>query len=227
MLEIRWLYIEKIFDFSNPLTKFLYPICKNQNELYMKIYIPIGSDCQVAHFLRNKKMRMMAFPFDWNCASLKTVYNLLVNNFDYFLEDIYVGERTHRLHFDDNEYDKTIIEKDFIYPVICKNYSILLPHDYKTVDEENLINVKQKYEKRIKRFQNYIIQDDLEIIMIYSNLDFNLNDWQRSVYDEFNIDIEFLKKENNLYIDKIKEFYKDKKNILIISLNELRLSINS
>lgn len=187
----------------------------------MKIYIPIGSNCEVSHFLRTNNMRTCAFPFDWNCAPLKSVYNILVNNFDFFLEDIFIGERIHRLYFDDNEHGETKIDNEFIYPVICKKYLILLPHDYKSIDEESLVNVKQKYKRRIDRFNNYISRSDLEIIMVFCNICFNLNEWQKSVYDTFNIDTKLLQMENDIYIDKIKDLYKEKHNIKIISLSDI------
>jgi hypothetical protein len=192
----------------------------------MRIYIPIGSNCDISHFLRKNNMRICAFPFDWNCTPLKSVYNILTNNFSFFLEDIFIGERIKRLYFEDNEKDETIIENDFIYPVICKKYSTLFPHDYKSVDSENLLNVKEKYKKRIERFNKYINRPDLEIFMIFCNVDFTLNEWQKTVYDKFNIDISSLQKENNIYIDKIKDFYKDKTNIKILSFKEFTEYLN-
>ena len=187
----------------------------------MKIYIPIGSNCEVSFFLQNNNLRNVAFPFDWNCSSLKSIYEILLNNFDSFLDDIFIGEAVNRLYFEELEQGLTKIDNEFIYPVICKKYLILFPHDYKEVDNDALVIVKQKYKRRIERFNTYINRDDLEIIMIYCNIDFNLNDWQKSVYNKFEIDIQ---KENSIYLDKIKEFYKDKPNIKIISLEEFKLS---
>lgn len=191
----------------------------------MKIYIPIGSNCEVSYFLQKHNLRMCAFPFDWNCCSLKSVYHILVNQFDCFLEDIFIGERTHRLYFEDGEQGKTKIENDFIYPVICKKYLVLLPHDYKTVNHENLVEVKEKYKRRIERLNQYIERDDLEIYMIYCNLDFNLNEWQQSQYNKCNIDVISLQNENKIYLNKLMDFYNHRKNIKIISLHELSLLI--
>jgi hypothetical protein len=187
----------------------------------MKIYIPIGSNCETAHYLRKNNMRSLAFPFDWNCASLKSVYTMLVNGFEGFLEDIFIGERVYRLHFEDNEHGETTIDKDFIYPVICKTYSILLPHDYTTIDTTNLVNVKQKYQRRIERFNHYIMRDDIDIFLVYCNINFQLNEWQTSVYTESNVDIAYLQKDNSIYIDKIKELYRGRQNIKVLSIEEL------
>ena len=166
-------------------------------------------------------MRMFAFPFDWNCAPLQSVYNMLVNNFDSFLETICIGERTRRLYFEDSDQGETAIEKDYIYPVICKKYSVLLPHDYKTMDDANIVAVRQKYKRRIERFNSYCMRDDVEICMIYSNIDFHLNEWQNSVYTACNIDVSYLQHNNHIYVDKIKELYKDRKNITIVSLEDM------
>lgn len=67
----------------------------------MKIYIPIGSNCEVSHILRNNNLRLFAFP-------LKFVYKMLINNFDFFLDNIYIGEKVNRLYFDDNETETKI-----------------------------------------------------------------------------------------------------------------------
>jgi hypothetical protein len=158
---------------------------------------------------------------------LKSVYEILVNNFSSFLEDIFIGERIHRLYFDDIDQDEPKIKNDFIYPIICKKYLILLPHDYKSIDNENLINMKQKYKRRIERFNNYIHRRDLEIYMIFDNINFKLNEFQKSVYNKFNIDITLLQNENNIYIDKIKNLYKDNKRLNILSLSELTNSLKA
>jgi hypothetical protein len=87
----------------------------------MKIYIPIGSNCSVARFLQNKNIRTLAFPFDWICIPLKIVYKILLNNFDSFIEDIFIGERIYRLYSEENELEETKKVDDFIYPVVCKS----------------------------------------------------------------------------------------------------------
>jgi len=184
-----------------------------------KIYIPIGSNCEIAHYLRNKNIRFEAFPFDWNCASLKSVYELIKNNFEYFLDDCLIGKKIKRLYFFEDE--KLIISDEYIYPVICKKYLILFPHDYNNIDYKNLYMIKEKYKRRIERFNNYIRMNDLKIIMVYNNLKFNLNDWQRSVYEDLKININDLQDSNYEYLQKIRDIYKDK-NIAIISLDELK-----
>ena len=43
------------------------------------ILIPIGSNCETSHYLRKHNMRNIAYPFDWNCASLEMIYDVLNN----------------------------------------------------------------------------------------------------------------------------------------------------
>ena len=114
------------------------------------IFIPIGSNCEISHYLKRNKLRNYAYPFDWNCSSLEMTYNILNNNFNNFLDDIYIGEPINRLYFDDNDDNNLIISKEKIYPVICKKYKILFPHDYNLIDKNNIINIKKKYERRIE-----------------------------------------------------------------------------
>jgi hypothetical protein len=63
--------------------------------------------------------------------------------------------------------------------------------------------------------------------LIYSNIDFVLNDWQKSVYNESGIDIKSLKDDNIIYVNKIKNMYKDKEHISVISLEELKKNRNT
>lgn len=111
------------------------------------------------------------------------------------------------------------MDADYIYPVICKKYLVLLPHDYKSVDDTALAKVKQMYKSRCERFNSYI-NSDLEICLIYCNIDYNLNSWQKSVYAMFSIDISILQKENHFYLGKIKELYKAHSNITVIAFED-------
>ncbi len=190
------------------------------------IYIPIGSNCFITQYLRRYGLRMEAFPFDWNCSSLKSVYEALNNNFESFLENIYVGEITKRFYFEENEnhISDVISHNEFIYPVICKKYLILFPHDYKSIDDKTLESVKEKYKRRINRLNYYInnVGINVKVTLVYSNIDFVLNDWQKSVYNDCGIDIKLLTDNNIIYINKIKNMFKDHDNISVISFEELK-----
>ena len=59
------------------------------------------------------------------------VHNALINKFENFLDNVFVGTRINRLYFDDdcnndcNNEKKLIVSKEKIFPVICKKYNIL------------------------------------------------------------------------------------------------------
>lgn len=185
------------------------------------IIIPIGSHCETSDYLRNHNMRKIAYPFDWNCASLEMIYDVLSNDFENFLNDIFIGTQIDRLYFGDD--DTHISTKEKIFPVICKKYNILFPHDFNKIDANYINKVKNKYKRRIERFKN-IINSDKIIYLVYCNEKFNLNPWQESVYNEYNKKIlEHYNGNNTYFLNKIKELFKDKKNINIISLHELKV----
>lgn len=184
--------------------------------------IPIGSNCKISHYLRRCKLRHNAYPFDWNCTSLKMIYDVFSNDFENFLDDIFIGTEINRLYFGDDD-DKLIISNEKIFPIICKKYNILFPHDFNKIDANYINQIKNKYKRRIERFRN-IINSDKIIYLVYCNANFNLNQWQVSVYNEYNKEILKHYRGNNIYfLNKIKELFKDKKNINIISLSELKV----
>lgn len=152
------------------------------------------------------------------------VYNVLSNNFEDFLNDIYIGTKIKRLYFGDN--DELIITNETIYPIICKKYNILFPHDYNNIDIEYINKVKNKYQRRISRYINILNNDciDKNIYLVYFNETFNLNEWQKSVYNEYDTKIlENYTNSDECYLTKIKDLYKDRTNVNVISLDELKV----
>jgi len=98
----------------------------------------------------------------------------------------------------------------------------LFPHDFNKIDTVYINKVKNKYKRRINRIINNGNMDKT-IYLIYYNIDFSLNKWQKGVYNEYNTKILLHYTCNNIYfLTKIKELFKDKKNINVISLNELK-----
>ena len=100
----------------------------------------------------------------------------------------------------------------------------MFPHDFNCIDANSISQVKNKYAKRIKRFYE-TLNSNHNICLVYCNSSFSLNDWQKSVYNEYNTEI--LKryncaKNNIYYLKKIKEIFKKKQNISITSLSELK-----
>jgi len=73
------------------------------------------------------------------------VYNVLSNDFENFLNDIFIGTQINRLYFDDNNKDNdadVILSKNKIFPIICKKYNILFPHDYNSIDIAEITKFK-------------------------------------------------------------------------------------
>ena len=58
-------------------------------------------------------MRHIAYPFDWNCASLEMIYNVLSNNFEDFLNDIFIRTKIKRLYFGDE--DDIVVSNETIF----------------------------------------------------------------------------------------------------------------
>ena len=190
------------------------------------IYIPIGMNCYIANFLKSKKLRLFALPFDWNISSLHMSYNVLYNDFDGFLDNLFIGTQTHRLLFDEDDNTKLTVSNSLIFPVICKKYNILFPHDFPNINDKTILDVKDKYNRRIQRFRHIINDPSKNIYLIYCDLNNDLNEFQTSVYQEYNPKLLNLFKNNDIYIDKIKTLYEKHNNIKIISLEELKTIIS-
>ena len=56
------------------------------------------------------------------------IYDVLSNDFENFLNDIFIGTKIDRLYFGDD--DNIIITNEKIFLIICKKYNILFPHDF-------------------------------------------------------------------------------------------------
>lgn len=155
----------------------------------MRYFIPIGSDCSPAKILKEKGLRILAFPFDWVICPIYSIYKLLSNSFENFMDNIIVLEKDYRMLFNENDQTLELIVSNLkIYPVIDVKYDLLFPHDFNNDDENTIINVKNKYKYRINRLLKILNDSNNEIFFVYSNL--TLNEWQKSKYNECNIDIE-------------------------------------
>jgi hypothetical protein len=185
------------------------------------VYIPIGMNCNTAHYLRSRNLRKDAYPFDWICIPLKMVYEVLSDDFNDILDNIHIGTQVKRMYFDEKDNNNSLSVIDtYIYPVICQKYNILYPHDYDNVDIETINNVKDKYNRRIQRFRD-TLNSDSKIVLVYCDLNQKLNPWQQSCYTEGGIDHEPLYEAGNQeYIQKIQNLYK---NVSVISLDELKI----
>lgn len=146
----------------------------------MSVLIPIEIDCSVTHYLRKKKKRFQAFPFDWNVTPISSAIHLIQNNFVDFLkrENLVFLPSTNRMLFEENGVDLKV-SHEIITPVVDRKYKILLPHDFSAKGEDDLDLVKQKYERRIQRLKRSL-EESREVVFIYNFRE--PNDWQLNQY---------------------------------------------
>ena len=100
----------------------------------------------------------------------------------------------------------------------------MFPHDFNRIDESTIKQVKNNYAKRIDRFLETINSTN-NIYLVYCNCNYLLNDWQTSVYNNYDPDIlkRYTSINNNIYyLEKIKKMFREKQNIKIISLDQLK-----
>lgn len=111
------------------------------------IIIPLGSNCFQGFFLRDLKLRFLAYPFDWNITSLSAIYQLIENDFDGFCE-------------------KNLFFRLSRASVYHKRYQVFFVHDFggvKNLEDyddaaygEDLERATKRYKKRVERFYKAI-----------------------------------------------------------------------
>ena len=105
------------------------------------------------------------------------------------MEDIIILEKDNRILFNENDENmELIVSNTKIYPVIDIQYDILFPHDFYNNDKNTIINIKNKYKRRIDRLMQILNNSNNEVFFVYSDL--VLNEWQKSKYNQCNINIE-------------------------------------
>ncbi len=118
--------------------------CKRKK--YDIIY-SIGECCAAATYLRKYKLRLAAGPFDWVTGTgLESRFDLLMNNMEGFCEK------------EDFEPIEPFDEKGGHYPYYNKNTHLKFLHDFPRGQslDESFQGVKDKYERRIKKFYKNI-----------------------------------------------------------------------
>ncbi len=138
--------------------------------------VPLGINCRISHYLRNKGMRKVALPFDWNITPIQSSIELIANDFSGFLDrtNLRFLPPVKRLLFDETESD-ILITTEMVTPVINTKYEILFPHDFPAEYESTYHIVVDKYQRRIDRL-NHLLNSELHIIFVYHQASFN--EWQ-------------------------------------------------
>jgi len=147
--------------------------------------VPIGTNCKVAMYLRNKGMRKMAYPFDWQVIPLDSALNILLESNFTILEEpniIFFPPERRLLAIADEADIK--MENSLITPVLDKKYRILYPHDFSANSKSDLEQIRRKYLKRLNRVKNRL-EKNLPTTFIYSIE--VLNSWQKQKYETANV----------------------------------------
>ena len=124
------------------------------------IIYSLGLDCACAKYLIKFGLRSCSGPFDWlSGANFSTRMNLILNDFSGFFEKDEIKLLT-------PSKDKTMNFRTDDYHNIAKGFAYY--HDFRSgipFDEEYL-NVKQKYDRRIKRFLRNI-NEKKKVLLVY------------------------------------------------------------
>jgi hypothetical protein len=107
-------------------------------------YISLGSDCAIAYHLERLGLRTHSYPFDWVLSPC--IEPSIQDNFPWLDE----------LQFKHNNYYPRIEEQwkdetELLQYVVDVKYKITFLHDFSS--KEDLPGVKEKYRRRIDRFQ--------------------------------------------------------------------------
>lgn len=114
--------------------------------------INLGGDCQVAYQLHIHGLRHYALPFDALITPYDALFNMLLHNFDGFL------------NADNFEF---VIEENSIKYILDKKYGTRLLHDFK-LQQDFLLDyliIAEKYERRIHRLRNLIMETEYPLFI--------------------------------------------------------------
>lgn len=128
------------------------------------IIYSIGRDCACAQYLKKNGLRLTSGPFDWlTNAGFEDRFELMLNDFQYFLDKKYLKQMPKPTQFPadkNNDYYENIKTKLYFW------------HDFPADKsfEEAYPEVKQKYERRIKRFYDNIKNKDKVLLVWFSQV---------------------------------------------------------
>jgi len=129
--------------------------------------ISLGSNCSPAIYLRDHHIREYAHPFDWAVTPFQAVLDHFENDFDSFLKQenlIFLPAVERKLIMPG--LDPMYTKIDMVTPVICKKHKTLFPHDFTINGQADLLDVQQKYQKRISRLYEFLNDTSNQFIFI-------------------------------------------------------------
>ena len=186
-------------------------------------YISLGPTCSVAYQLQKLNLKKESLPFDWiRCNSIINVLDLIKNNFQGFFDDLaYVrnDEKFPYISEDDSSISEKFDNLKDMETKIYKSKHIGFFHDFK--DGVSIDEVKEKYDRRIKRFYEKIknkstfIRDEIHFknanIPYYNELNKILKDYNNDnqlvliINISKNADLSTLDKSIIVFFDDVKQ----------------------
>ena len=149
----------------------------------LTLYIPFGSSCTIAYQLEKHKLRKSSYPFDWILSDEKAIYNILNNEFKNFIDQEYlqVKNTSHNFPIIDESWNN---DKKNTIRVFHKLYKIHFLHDFRNIDDIDI--VREKYNRRIKRFLDCMRNQNLKKIVVHIG-----NNFDRQKFHELFIKLNF------------------------------------
>lgn len=141
-LILRKQYISNLYFVTVNILEYKYKL---------PIFIPLGTSCAVAYQLNKLGLRKESYPFDWAKFSINKINNVLENNFDSFSNlniKKFSDKHIHKDYYI-NSSKYTNISGSYI---LYNKYNIQFAHEL--LINNNINNLKEKFNDRIKRFYN-------------------------------------------------------------------------
>lgn len=132
------------------------------------IIFSLGTDCSCAGYMKKNNLRSVSGPFDWlTHAPFVSHMDLILNDFQDFMniED-----------FSPLEKENTSLNNDCDY-YENKKTDFYFFHDFKTgvPFEKDFVSIKEKYNRRIKRFYD-LLKSDKNVLLIWFSHDEKIPD---------------------------------------------------
>ena len=143
----------------------------------------LGSDCSVALYLRDEGLRKQAYPLDWCVTPMRAVINMFETDFRYILKEqnLMFLDSVHRKAINDENVEGELTN-DIVTPVYCKQYNMLLPHDFSKKGRADLEFVKEKYNRRIEKLLLQLNEKGNKFTFIANNAPTAPNSWRAAQY---------------------------------------------
>jgi len=133
----------------------------------MTTYISLGGTCAIAWNLQRYGLRDKAFPFDWlRAPDFYLIVKTIKDDFDKFFSELKITSSTSTAYpLSTDKHDFPMDEKTSPAVVVQNIHKIKFCHDFKfnngkesTIENLNLSDVVDKYNRRIRRFYEILQQ---------------------------------------------------------------------